>query len=151
MELLLIRIARKDRYTIGRLYVIENGLRKYLCDTLENADRLFFGKPKMKGITAIPCGRYEIVQNIRSPRFGNNPFYKNLCDGYLPRFKNVPMFDGVLFHAGNDENDTDGCVLVGENRVVGKVLDSRKTLTALMQGYFIPAKKRGERVFITVK
>ena len=94
MELLLKRIARRNGYTIGKLYV--NG--KYTCDTIEDQDRFFYGKPKMKGETAIPCGRYEITQNVFSNRFGNKTFYKNLCGGYLPRLLNVPQFDGVLIH-----------------------------------------------------
>ena len=72
MELLLKRIARKETYTIGKLYV--NG--KYVCDTCEDADRLYFGKPKVKGVTAIPRGKYEVVQNVFSPRFGSKTFYK---------------------------------------------------------------------------
>ena len=97
MELLLKRIARRNGYTIGKLHV--NG--KYVCDTIEDQDRFFYGKPKMKGETAIPCGRYEVVQNIFSNRFGNKTFYKNLCNGYLPRLLNVPQFEGVLIHCGN--------------------------------------------------
>lgn len=97
MELLLKRIARRNGYTIGHLYV--NG--KYFSDTCEDQDRFFYGKPKMKGETAIPCGRYEVVQNVFSNRFGNKTFYKNLCNGYLPRLLNVPQFEGVLIHCGN--------------------------------------------------
>jgi hypothetical protein len=97
MELLLKRIARRNGYTIGKLHV--NG--KYVCDTIEDQDRFFYGKPKMKGETAIPCGRYEVVQNVFSNRFGNKTFYKNLCNGYLPRLLNVPQFEGVLIHCGN--------------------------------------------------
>lgn len=44
MELLLKRIARRNGYTIGHLYV--NG--KYFSDTCEDQDRFFYGKPKMK-------------------------------------------------------------------------------------------------------
>lgn len=94
MELLLKRIARRNGYTIGKLHV--NG--KYVCDTIEDQDRFFYGKPKMKGETAIPCGRYEITQNVFSNLFGNRRFYKNLCNGYLPRLLNVPQFEGVLIH-----------------------------------------------------
>lgn len=97
MELLLKRIARRNGYTIGKLHV--NG--KYVCDTIEDQDRFFYGKPKMKGETAIPCGRYEITQNVFSNRFGSKTFYKNLCNGYLPRLLNVPQFEGVLIHCGN--------------------------------------------------
>lgn len=146
MELQLKRIARKSTYTIGRLSV--NG--KYFCDTIEDCDRLYLGKPKVKGETAIPCGRYEITQNVFSNRFGNKTFYKNLCGGFLPRLLNVPLFDGVLLHCGNSANDSSGCIIIGMNKVVGKVIDSQKTYTKLMKDYLLPAKNRNERIYITI-
>lgn len=147
MELLLRRIARKPKYTIGKLYV--NGA--YTCDTIEDYDRLYFGLQKVQHETAIPCGRYEIRQDVYSPRFGGKPFYKNLCQGYLPRLMNVPQFDGVLIHCGNTADSSSGCVLVGENKVVGKVINSQKTFTRLMQDFLLPAKRRGEKVYITIQ
>jgi hypothetical protein len=147
MELLLKRIARRDTYTIGKLYV--NGA--YVCDTIEDRDRLFFGQGKIKGVTAIPRGRYEITQNIFSPRFGCKNFYKELCGGYLPRLLNVPLFDGVLIHCGNQSSDTEGCILVGRNTVVGKVTESQKTFTRLMKEYLLPTKARNEKVYITIE
>lgn len=146
MELLLKRIARRNGYTIGKLHV--NG--KYVCDVIEDKDMFFYGKPKMKGETAIPCGRYEITQNVFSNRFGNKTFYKNLCGGYLPRLLNVPQFDGVLIHCGNSSADTEGCLLVGLNKVVGKVVDSQKAFIKLMKDYLLPAKRKGEKVYITI-
>jgi hypothetical protein len=44
---------------------------------------------------------------------------------------NVPAYDGVLIHIGNTANDTDGCILVGKNTQVGKVLESTATFKAL--------------------
>lgn len=94
MEILLKRIARKERYTIGHLYI--NGKR--FCDTLEDHDRLYYGKPKVKGETAIPCGRYEVLLNVYSPRFGAKEPYKSLCGGCVPLINNVPDFNGVRIH-----------------------------------------------------
>lgn len=146
MELLLKRIARKPTYTIGKLYV--NNV--YTCDVLEDYDRIYYGGSKVAGKTAIPCGRYEVVQNVFSNRFGNRAFYKNLCGGYVPRLLNVPQFEGVLIHCGNSSSDTEGCILVGLNKVVGKVIDSQKTFTKLMKDYLLPAKRKGEKVYITI-
>lgn len=147
MEILLKRIARRDTYTIGRLYI--DGT--YFCDTCEDADRLFFGKPKVMHETAIPCGRYEITQEVRSPRFGEKSPYKEVCKGYVPRLQNVPQFDGILIHVGNSAKDSSGCILLGKNKQVGKVVDSRIVWTSFMQKYMLPAKKRKERVFITIQ
>lgn len=151
MELLLRRVARRETYTIGKLYVVNNGIRTLICDTCEDADRLYFGKPKVMHETAIPCGRYEITQDVKSPRFGNRSPYKEVCKGYVPRLLEVPNFTGILIHIGNTAKDSSGCILVGLNKQVGKVLESRKTWTEFMQKYMLPAKKRKERVFITIK
>lgn len=134
VELKLKRIAKRPTYTIGRLYIND----EYLCDTLEDTDRgLKQSLPisvnqakKKKGKTAIPTGKYRVTLDIQSPRFSKVAFY-NFCNGYLPRLINVPAFDGVLIHVGNDERDTDGCILVGENKAVGKVLNSRDTFLRL--------------------
>ena len=134
MELNIKRIARRETYTIGRLYI--DG--KYFCDTLEDKDRglrqdmptAVIRATKRKGITAIPTGRYRVTLAVQSPKFSKRAIYQ-FCNGYLPRLINVPGYDGVLIHIGNTARDTEGCLLVGRNTQVGKVLDSRKTFIEL--------------------
>ena len=134
MELEIKRIARRETYTVGRLYI--DG--KYFCDTLEDKDRglrqdmpiAVIRATKRKGITAIPTGRYRMTLAVQSPKFTKRAIYQ-FCNGYLPRLINVPGYDGVLIHIGNTARDTEGCLLVGRNTQVGKVLDSRKTFIEL--------------------
>lgn len=134
MKLELRRIARKTSYTIGRLYV--DG--EYFCDTLEDADRGLTSDmsdaevqaKKVKGKTAIPTGTYNVTISIVSPRFRKSPQY-SFCGGRLPRLGGVPGYTGILIHCGNTANDTDGCILVGENKQVGKVLNSLATFKRL--------------------
>lgn len=147
MEILLKRIARRNDYTIGRLYIDNT----YFCDTCEDRDRLYFGEKKVMHQTAIPCGRYEITQDIISPRFRSKEPYKSVCKGCVPRLLNVPQFDGVLIHIGNSASDSSGCILVGKNKVVGMVLNSKSTWTTLMQKYLLPAKKKKEKIYITIQ
>lgn len=136
MELTLKRIARRDTYTIGRLYI--DG--QYFCDTLEDTDRglkqslpASVNKAKKKaGATAIPTGRYRVTLLMQSPRFKDRKQYQ-FCNGYLPRLINVPAFDGVLIHIGNTAKDTEGCILVGRNTKVGKVLESAATFRKLYE------------------
>lgn len=109
MELLLKRTAKKQEYTIGKLYL--NG--EYFCDTLEDTVRNLEKELKVPGKTAIPPGQYRIAM-IKSPRFGR----------ILPRLLNVPHFEGILIHKGNSAKDTSGCILVGENTKKGMVLNS---------------------------
>ena len=131
MEIEVRRHAFKPTYTIGKMYV--DG--KYLCDTLEDVVRK---GPKVMHETAIPAGRYEVILN-KSPRFGK----------VLPRLLNVPGFDGILIHSGNASKDTSGCILVGQNKEVGRVINSQATMSKLM-ALLEPAAKKG-KIFITVK
>ena len=146
MELLLKRIARKPTYTIGCLYVND----VYLCDTLEDYDRIYFGGSKVQGKTAIPCGRYEVVLNSYSPKFGSKEPYRSLCGGCVPMIIGVPNFSGIRIHIGNTESDTDGCPLVGYNKTKGRIDGSKMAFSLLMQKYLTPARKRKEKVFITI-
>ena len=190
MELILKRIAKKKDYTIGHLFLRENGgtevrgcenrspyltsphwgrdseaqqvpttnkdngaantspsggrtgggLLIPICDTLEPTWRDYaHGGRKIKGCSAIPEGRYAVVISY-SPRFKQ----------WLPILLGVPNFSGIRIHAGNTAKDTEGCILVGENREVGKVLDSRKWVNALKHK-IVAAKDRGEPVWINVK
>ena len=150
MELLLNRIARKETYTIGRLYV--DGVR--FCDTLEDTDRglkqtmdlAVLRAKKRRGITAIPAGRYKVTLNVKSPKFSQKKAY-DFCGGYLPRLINVPAYDGVLIHIGNYPKDTEGCILVGKNTKVGAVLESTTTFKALYE----KLKSTKEDIYITIK
>lgn len=120
MKLTLKRIALKPTYTIGKLYIDDN----YFCDTLEdtvrdlNKDGKFDnGQKKIKGKTAIPYGTYEIKWTY-SPRFKK----------YTPQLMSVPSFEGIRIHSGNSSKDTEGCLLLGENKKVGMVLNSKATI-----------------------
>lgn len=120
MKLTLKRIALRPTYTIGKLYIDD----AYFCDTLEDTVRdtnksgkFDNGEQKIKGKTAIPYGTYEIKWTY-SPRFKK----------YTPQLMNVPSFEGIRVHAGNTSADTEGCLILGKNKQVGKVLNSRATI-----------------------
>lgn len=156
MEITLKRIALRDTYTIGRLYVDD----VYVCNTLEDCVRdlnrngqFDNGEKKVYGETAIPFGRYEVELNVKSPKYSNFAKYPwaKPYGGFLPRLKNVKNFDGVLLHVGNTPKDTLGCILVGYNTIKGQLTNSRKAFALLMDKYLTPARRRGEKVFITVK
>lgn len=134
MRLQLIRSYNTNNYCIGHLYI--DG--KYFCDTVEDCDRELDSKMplkqiislKLKGITAIPTGIYKVVLNEPSPRLSKKPQYK-FCKGYVPRLLNVKGFDGILIHIGNKAEDSLGCILVGENKVKGQVINSTATFHRL--------------------
>lgn len=123
MELKLTRNYQKDFYTIGRLYV-EGEL---FSNTLEDPVR-DYSDPNYKvyGKTAIPYGRYRITM-VHSPKFS-----KRYGGRKVPLLNNVPDFTGILIHSGNTAEDTDGCILVGQNTQRGRVTSSLTTLYKLL-------------------
>ena len=153
MEIKVRRIAKKETYTIGKMYI--DGA--YACDTLEDKDRGLTSNMsvaqicgvKIKGETAIPTGRYLVDMKTVSPRFGGRAQYQ-FCKGRLPRLCNTPGFQGVLIHIGNTAKDTEGCILVGENKAVGQVLNSTaafKKVYAILKA----ADERGDKIYITIE
>ena len=117
--LTLTRIAKRADYTIGRPED-ENGVK--ICDTLEPVHRDYKGgELKVPGKSAVPEGTYPVVVT-KSPRFKK----------YLPLLVGVPGFEGIRIHSGNSAKDTEGCILVGDNLIKGRLVWSRRALDKLM-------------------
>lgn len=154
MRLELKRRYKGEKYTIGSLYV--NG--KYFCDTIEDRDRGLdcsmslneIKRKKVYGETAIPTGSYPIDMDTVSTKFRLRDWARPY-GGKLPRLLGVPYYSGVLIHPGNTAEDSLGCILVGENKVKGKVINSAKTFARLMDEHLVPAHKRGESIWINVE
>lgn len=143
IEFKLERKYKKEKYTIGNLYV--NG--DFVCNILEDADRGLkkdmplseIKRIKVYGETAIPAGRYEIELSL-SPRFGRQ----------LPLLLNVPGYSGIRIHRGNTNEDSLGCLLPGENKAKGKVINSAKWEERIIN-MMRKAKEDGEPCFITIE
>ena len=127
MKLTVKRIAFKPTYTIGRLYI--DG--EYFCDTLEDPPR----EIKIINETCIPAGKYQVVITM------SNRFQR-----LMPLLLNVPGFDGIRIHAGNTAANTSGCLLVGKNKIVGQLVESRATFDEL----FAILQKSTERITIEI-
>lgn len=149
MEITIDRRWKRDNYTISRVFVDGErwGDGSHWCSALEDTDRgLHNGmrqseitRRKIYGKTAIPGGMYDVIIT-HSPRFGKP----------LPLVVGVPGFSGVRIHPGNTAEDTDGCILLGENSVKGKVMNSRYWCMR-MQTLIKKALDRGEKVTLLVK
>lgn len=135
MNLHLQRRFKGVSYTIGNLYINNT----YFCGTLEDKVRDIPRDGKVWGETAIPEGEYKVILNY-SPKFKR----------HLPRLLDVPYFEGILIHRGNTAKDTAGCILVGENKIKGKVINSTKYEIELVR-LISDAMARGEEIKITIK
>jgi hypothetical protein len=142
MELILHRRFLGSEYTIGSLYIGS----EYFCDTLEDKDRGLTQSMSLDEIkhvkipheTAIPTGEYKVIVNI-------SPAKKRM----LPRLLDVPGFSGILIHRGNTKNDSSGCILVGKNKVKGKVINSTQCEKQLVE-ILTEAQEQGEEIRITI-
>ncbi len=133
----------KEKCTLGKVtWWREDSTKKtFLSYCLEDPVRDLGpdGKGKIYGRTAIPAGRYRVTIE-KSPKFGRD----------FIRIHDVPYFTGILWHSGLDEEDTLGCLLVGDhlqdNAIVpGTTRPALKRIFDLVQA----ALKAGEPVFAT--
>ena len=156
MELKLIRKYRCSNYCIDKLYINN----EYFSDALEDPDRGLtdtmsleeIQKIKIKGNTCIPYGNYNVTLDVYSPKFGSKSYYKEICNGKVPRLLNVKGFDGILIHVGDGPNGhrlTEGCILVGRNTIKGGLTEGKKYFQ-LLYNQMLEAKKRGEKIKITI-
>ncbi len=140
LELLLKRTALEEAYTGGELSVEKKGRTVVLADTLEDTVREFGpkGEGKIRGETAIPAGRYQVI-------FSYSQRFKKV----LPEVLNVPFFSGIRIHVGNWTKDTDGCILVGLERK-GSALVSSRAAMKLLTDELQKTIDDGGNIFITI-
>lgn len=115
MDLILKRVSQIGDATFG---VLINGSTPFAV-TLEPS-----WEDNKKNISCIPTGSYS-CKRVNSPRFGNTF-----------EIMDVKNRTHILFHQGNRERNTEGCVLVAEEfgRLGGEaaVLSSGKGFTEFM-------------------
>ncbi len=104
-----VRIYRMDATpsngTLGAL-LIDGNLE---CFSLEP-----YHRSNMKNISSIPTGQY-ICKPVKSQKYGDTW-----------EVTGVAGRSGILFHRGNTDEDTRGCILLGRGVDGGKITDSKK-------------------------
>ncbi len=130
MNYRVLRINSQPDFSIGVLFVVGDTYVRKLCYTLEDEYR----EVKVKKETRIPAGTYELKLREESP----------LSNRYKVRFpeihkgmiwlQNVPGFKYVYIHCGNDDDDTDGCILVGSYAREDRILNSRDAYRRIYPG-----------------
>jgi hypothetical protein len=119
LRLELYRFSGEQESTLGLLFDATNVNRRFLCFTLEDENRT----EKVYAETRIPAGAYNLKLRTEG----------GLTQKYADRFpdmhkgmiwlQDVFDFEWVYIHVGNTDDDTAGCILVGdtcESNVVGE-------------------------------
>lgn len=108
MKLKLIRISSQKDSTNGILLIDD----KFVCYTLEDEERA----NKIYAETAIPRGTYKI--KFRTEGGFHNKYKSKFSDIHkgMLELQDVPNFQYILIHVGNTDEDTAGCILVGDTQ-----------------------------------
>lgn len=114
MELTSTRKWYTPTSTISDLAL--NGERE--CFVLEDTVRA--PGVKIQNETAIGAGRFRVIVDW------SNRFRK-----YAFHILDVPNYTGIRMHSGNTDEDTDGCLLVGQTRALNAVWGSHLAYVAL--------------------
>lgn len=142
----IIRYSSQDDSTLGILLL--DG--KFECYTLEDEHR----DQKIMHKTRIPDGIYKI--GIRDQGGFHNRYKKMFPDIHagMIEVKDVPNFKYILFHIGNTEADTSGCILLGQNAYsntdnIGFIGNSKKAYIEFYKKVIRSIKN--ENVFLNIK
>jgi hypothetical protein len=104
------RFAESQEWTLGALYELAP-TQRFLCFTLE--DQAQAGH-KIRGETRIPAGIYDLELRREGgfhQRYSSR--FTAIHEGMI-HVLSVPNFEFILWHVGNDDNDTEGCLLLGD-------------------------------------
>ena len=130
MNYRLLRINSQPDFTIGVLFVTGEAYVRKLCYTIEDECR----KVKVKKETRIPAGTYELkIRNEGNLTKRYELRFPDIHEGMI-WLQDVPNFKWIYIHCGNDDDDTDGCILVGSYARVDKVLNSRDAYRRIYPG-----------------
>ncbi len=153
MNLEVQRFSSDSDSTLGLLFQVvlvgRRVLRRFLCFTLEDEHRTV----KVSGETRIPAGNYRLTlrkEGGHHQRYGKR--YGSWHKGML-WVREVPGFEWILIHVGNDDDDTAGCLLVGDSArqnisQSGQIQQSRKAYERIYPE-IAASIERGDDVWIT--
>ncbi|MCP4111289.1 MAG: hypothetical protein GY749_38140 [Desulfobacteraceae bacterium] len=111
MDLQVWRFSSGRESTLGVLYEIIDGKGDFLCFTLEDEYRT----EKKYGETRIPAGTYPIeLRTFGGHHARYSRKFPDIHKGML-WVRHVPNFKDILIHIGNRDDDTAGCLLVGNS------------------------------------
>lgn len=119
MQLEVVRFSSQKDSTLGLLFEVTDEKRKFLCYTLEDEYR----DDKVMHETRIPAGTYEIT--LRTVGGFNSRYSDRFADIHKGMLwvRDIPGFEYILIHCGNDDDDTSGCLLLGNTQTENLMSD----------------------------
>ena len=151
MELEVVRFSSQKDSTNGLLFNVTDGWRKFLCYTLEDEHRC----EKEMHETRIPAGTYKLkLRNVGGTTKRYEKKYGDMHKGMI-HVQDVPNFKYILWHTGNTDEHTSGCLLLGDtqsqnvtknpNGFIGSSVDAYKRVYPVIA----EAIERGDDVEVT--
>ena len=137
MKLEVLRFSSQADSTSGLLFQVEDGVKHFLCYTLEDEYRA----SKVKGETRIPAGKYNI--KLRKEGGFHQKYSKRYSDFHrgMLHIVDVPGFEYILIHTGNTDEHTAGCLIVG---------DSQENNTLLRNGFIGKSVNAYKRIYPSI-
>ena len=147
MILEVLRISAQADSTSGILFDITDNKRKFLCYTVEDEYRA----TKVMHETRIPAGVYQLT--LRSEGgFHSRYISKYAADWHrgMIYVNNVPGFEYILWHTGNTDESTSGCLILGDSQTsnlvqadgfVGSSVNSYKKVYPIVRDAILSGEK----------
>ena len=112
MKYEVLRVSSQKDSTSGLLFEVDNGKRTFLCYTIEDEQR----DVKVWGETRIPAGTYQL--ELRTEGGFHNRYKSRYGDWHKGMIwvKDVPGFEYILWHTGNTDESTAGCLILGNSQ-----------------------------------
>ena len=152
MKLKVLRFSSQEDSTSGLLFLERNGKLEFLCYTLEDEYR----DTKKYAETRIPAGKYNIT--LREEGGYHAKYSKRFSDIHKGMLwvRHVPNFEYILIHCGNTDEQTTGCLLLGDsqqNNIITKdgFIGSSTQAYKRIYKHILEELQKGEQVFIEYK
>ena len=109
MKLEVLRFSSQNESSLGLLFDVTDG-RKFLCFTIEDEAR----ETKVQGETRIPAGTYKLKLRKEGGFHGRYVKKYGAMHKGMIHVQDVPGFKYILWHTGNTDEHTEGCLLFGD-------------------------------------
>ena len=118
MKYEVLRISSGKDSTSGMLFEVDNNTRTFLAYTLEDEQR----DVKVWGETRIPAGTYKL--KLRKEGGFHTRYLAKYGDTFhkgMIWVQDVPGFEYILWHTGNTDEHTAGCLILGNTQTNNRI------------------------------